>query len=361
MSKINFSIIVPVYNTEKYIEKCLDSIYKAIDKDCEIIIINDGSTDDSEKIIKKYIKKLTEEEKKLTKYIYKENKGLADTKNVGIKEAKGKFISVVDSDDRINENFFIEARKYITDYDIIVYDIYTDYENHPEYNHIIRAIREDVKGGLKEQLIHGAMQGSSCNKIIKKDLYIFDFPIGKEYEDVSVTPFILENAKNIKYISNPYYIYLQRKKSIVSSNKWYTAHIKITENISDTLNQIKEKDIKKYKSIITEFFVFRDLNCFDSILVHERKNIKKYLKEYTTNCENVINFILKENLLSESDLVLTNNQKKILNLFYIALKEKNINKAIRVLKFRRIINYIRRIKESLVALIKAIFGGIYYG
>ena len=105
-SKFLFSIIVPVYNTEKYVEKTLKSIYEAIDRDCEVIVVNDGSKDNSEEIIKKFINALPEEYKNNFVYVKKDNKGLADTKNVGIAKARGEFISVVDSDDYIDKNFY---------------------------------------------------------------------------------------------------------------------------------------------------------------------------------------------------------------------------------------------------------------
>ena len=105
-SEFVFSIIIPVYNTEKYIEKCLNSVLDAMDTDCEVIIVNDGATDDSEKIIKQFINNLPEKYKENFLYTKKKNKGLADTKNVGIEMARGKFISVVDSDDYIDKNFY---------------------------------------------------------------------------------------------------------------------------------------------------------------------------------------------------------------------------------------------------------------
>ena len=88
---IKVSVVIPVYNTEKYIEKCLSSIEKAMDSDCEVIIVNDGATDDSEEVIKTFISNLPEKYKNNFVYIKKENKGLADTKNVGIKNARGKY------------------------------------------------------------------------------------------------------------------------------------------------------------------------------------------------------------------------------------------------------------------------------
>lgn len=194
-SEFVFSIIIPVYNTEKYIEKCLNSVLDAMDTDCEVIIVNDGATDDSEKIIKQFINNLPEKYKENFLYTKKKNKGLADTKNVGIEMARGKFISVVDSDDYIDKNFYKIAREYINNYDVIIYDLYVVFEKNPIYNYTSRAYKEDKENFL-EGLLDGAMSGSSCNKIIKKELYNdFKFPVGKQYEDVAVTPFILTNAK----------------------------------------------------------------------------------------------------------------------------------------------------------------------
>ena len=168
-SKFLFSIIVPVYNTEKYVEKTLKSIYEAMDRDCEVIVVNDGSKDNSEEIIKKFINALPEEYKNNFVYVKKDNKGLADTKNVGIAKARGEFISVVDSDDYIDKNFYKIAREYVKDNDIIIYDLYVVFEKNPLWNYTSRACRDDKENFL-DGLINGAMSGSSCNKIIKKEL-----------------------------------------------------------------------------------------------------------------------------------------------------------------------------------------------
>ena len=167
-SEFVFSIIIPVYNTEKYIEKCLDSVLDAMDTDCEVIIVNDGATDNSEKIIKQFINDLPEKYKENFVYTKKKNKGLADTKNVGIEMARGKFISVVDSDDYIDKNFYKIAREYINNYDVIIYDLYVVFEKNPIYNYTSRAYREDKENFL-EGLLDGAMSGSSCKKKIKKE------------------------------------------------------------------------------------------------------------------------------------------------------------------------------------------------
>lgn len=91
------SIIVPVYNTEKQLKTCLDSLICQTNQQVELVVINDGSTDHCEEIIKEYMKKYPE---KIT-YYTKPNTGVADTRNFGIQKAQGKYIGFVDSDDYI--------------------------------------------------------------------------------------------------------------------------------------------------------------------------------------------------------------------------------------------------------------------
>ena len=99
MSKI--SIIVPVYNTEKYLSKCLNSLIKQTYKDIEIIVVNDGSKDKSLEIAKKFAK-----QDNRIKVFNKENGGLSSARNFGIEKASGEYIGFVDSDDYIKENMF---------------------------------------------------------------------------------------------------------------------------------------------------------------------------------------------------------------------------------------------------------------
>ena len=101
LNVVKISVIVPVYNVEKYLEKCLDSLVNQTLKDIEIIIVNDGSLDNSQEIIDKYAKK----HKTIKSYI-KENGGLSDARNYGIKQASGKYISFIDSDDYVKENMY---------------------------------------------------------------------------------------------------------------------------------------------------------------------------------------------------------------------------------------------------------------
>lgn len=354
---ILFSIIVPVYNTEKYVKKCLTSIKNAMKLDCEVIIVNDGSTDNSEKEIKDFINELPREYKENFIYKYKTNKGLADTKNVGISLSKGKYISVVDSDDYISDDFYDISRKYIDEgYDVIVYDLYVIYENENNVNYIDRAYRDDIKD-LKKALVCGAMQGSSCNKIIKKTLYnSYKFPIDKEYEDTSVTPFILYDAKKIKYIPYPIYYYLQREKSIVANNTYISAFYKICENISNEL-EIR-KNYEKYEEIINEFFVNRIL---DIIYQDYNENVDRFTKnmfDFSENNQEVISYILDKDLIYKNNMY-SKRQKDILVKILENAKEKNISNIRKILFKRKAVNYLRRIFRGAKELVKAILGREY--
>jgi len=325
-NKFLFSIIVPVYNTEKYIEKCLKSIQEAIDTDCEVIIINDGATDNSENRIMKFIDNLDENYKNNYKYIKKANKGLADTKNVGIEEARGEYISVVDSDDYISKDFYEIARKYTNVYDIIIYDLYIVFEKNKSWNYTSRAWRDDKDNQLVA-LLNGAMSGSSCNKIIKKELYNeYKFPVGKEYEDTAVTPFILTDAKNVKYVPYPLYYYLQREKSIVATNTLMSAFYKICNNITDVLNE-KNKDYEKYKYIINEFFVDRIYGIFIQDFTENRNEFISNISEFEKNNRDIINYIINTNMVKECENHYSNEQKEIVEKI-LKLLSQNMNKEL---------------------------------
>ena len=112
---IRVSVIVPVYNVDKYLRKCLDSLVNQTLKEIEIIVINDGSTDESEKILQEYKKK----DKRII-VIKQKNKGLSATRNVGIKNAKGKYVTFIDSDDWIEKDTFKKVKEQMDkNYEII--------------------------------------------------------------------------------------------------------------------------------------------------------------------------------------------------------------------------------------------------
>lgn len=335
-----FSIIVPVYNTSAYIEKCLQSIEKAMNTDCEVIIVNDGSTDNSEDIIKKFMENLPKKYKDNFVYTKKKNKGLADTKNVGIKLSRGEFISVVDSDDYVTEDFYEIARRYVKNYDLIIYDLYVIFEKDKKQNYTSRAYRDYIENQLTS-FMNGAMSGSSCNKIIKKELYKgHEFPVGKEYEDVAVTPFIISEAKNIKYVPYPMYNYLQREKSIVASNTLASAFYKICNNISEVL---KNKELDTYKYVINEFLVNRILENLDEDMNTNNDKFIENLRKFKKKNEAIIKYSLDNNLMYELEGPYSERQKMLVKNILEYIKNDEFEKVKSTLTRRKLINKVRRI------------------
>ncbi len=154
---IKLSIIVPVWNVYDYIDSCLDSLVKQTLKDIEIIVVNDGSPDDSQTIIDKYVKEYPD---KVKSYI-KENGGQGSARNLGIKKSRGKYLSFVDSDDYIDENFAKEmvAIAEKENSDIVVCDMIDLYKDKKIYHDCT-----NISNNLN--IIH-----SVCNKIFKKELF----------------------------------------------------------------------------------------------------------------------------------------------------------------------------------------------
>lgn len=340
-----FSIIVPVYNTEKYIEESLNSIVKAIDTDCEVIIINDGSTDNSEQVILNYINKLPEKFKNNFIYTKKENKGLADTKNVGLELARGKYISVVDSDDYIGEDFYTIARKYINNNsDMLIYDVYVVFEKDRKWNYTSRG-KTDSKENELVAFLNGAISGSSCNKIIKKDLYSdYKFPVGKEYEDTAVTPFLISNAKNITYLPYALYYYRQREKSIVATNTLMSAFYKIASNISEVITS-KNLDMEKYKYVINEFITDRMLDMLTQDYNENTKEFINNLKGFAKDNKYVITYIVESNMIYTIENHYSERQKNICMQILDFLLKDEYKKICRLLKIRKIVNKIRSLKK----------------
>lgn len=231
---IQLSIIVTVYNREKYIERCLRSLLaQGLDKEqYEIVVVNDGSTDRSEEIITELAKEYSE-----IRLVNKENSGVADTRNVGLESARGTYITYVDSDDFLEPDAYRQLLEiaYGDDYDIVIFDLYKTYEDHSEYNELHSELAQgDITP--KEYL---QTTPSPCNKLMKRQLFEdgnIRFPSGIFYEDYATIPLLANEAKKIYYLKKPLYHYFQENTSITRTigfqKKWwdmYTASVNLSK------------------------------------------------------------------------------------------------------------------------------------
>ena len=212
---MKISVIVPIYNVSKYIEKCLDSLVNQTLSDIEIILVNDGSKENEEELIKPYLDKY-----KNIKYLKKENAGLSSARNMGIKYASGEYIAFLDSDDYVDLNMYHEMYQKAKekDYDLVLCDI--NYVYPDKIKKESSGIDKDTNN-IKEIML--TIHPAAWNKIFKKDLFknkIY-FKEGIWFEDVEFLYRMLPFIKTIGVINKPFIQYIQRENSIThtKSNK----------------------------------------------------------------------------------------------------------------------------------------------
>ena len=223
MAKV--SIIVPIYNVEKYLPKCLDSLVNQTLDDIEIILVNDGSTDNSGIIAKQYY----ENHKNKIKYLEKENGGLSDARNFGIPYATGEYIAFLDSDDYIEidsyKQMYEKAKEEDADY--IECDFIWEYPNK-------QIIDKRLSYNNKQEMLTN-VRVVAWNKLIKREIIIknnLKFPKGLRYEDIEFTYKLIPLLNKVSYIDKPFIHYVQRNNSIANVQNEKTADIfAILENV----------------------------------------------------------------------------------------------------------------------------------
>lgn len=264
-TNISVSVIVPVYNVEKFLKRCLDSLINQTLQNIEIICINDGSTDKSVEILEEYSKK----DSRII-VINQENQGLSVTRNNGMSIAKGEFISFVDSDDWIDfdflENLYNAAVKYGCD--IACAGIIRLHKMHQKIHllHERTIITEDFREKL--ELCDVPDKSYVWNKIYKTSelkRHNLKFEPGMIYEDVMFTPQVLYLLKKLVTVPEVYYYYWRNSNSIVTqrnvqaladrqnANKWAREFFK-EHNVD--IESYSEKSIK-YKIFNITIFQIR--------------------------------------------------------------------------------------------------------
>lgn len=231
------SVIVPIYNVEKYLEKCINSLLSQTLEDIQIILVNDGSKDNSGNIAKEYEKN----NKDRVIYVEKENGGLSDARNYGIKYATGDFIAFLDSDDYIEKNAYEEMyNKAIEENaDYVECDFIWEFPNK------IRVDKQYPYKNKKEML--SFVRVVAWNKLIKRQLIIdnnLEFPKGLRYEDVEFTYKLIPFINKFAYVDKPFIHYVQREGSIANVQNERTAEIfTVLDNVIEFYkkNNIYEK------------------------------------------------------------------------------------------------------------------------
>ncbi len=245
------SLIIPVYNVENYIEKCLNSVVNQTLKDMEVIIVNDGSKDSSKQKIEKYLKKYPG-----IKYLEKENGGLSDARNYGMQYATGEYIAFLDSDDYVEETMYEEmynvAQKEAAD--MVECNFIWEYPDKK---------REDIGAvyNSKREMVEKA-RVVAWNKLIKRELLEktgVKFPIGLRYEDVEFFYKLVPYLEKVSFVKKCFVHYIQRGNSIANTQNIRTKEIfTVLQNVISYYRENGFYD--EYKDEL-EFIYVRFLLC----------------------------------------------------------------------------------------------------
>ena len=278
------SIVVPAYNVEKYIEKCVDSLINQTYKNIEIILVDDGSTDKTGKICDKYLKK-----DKRIKVIHKENGGLSDARNCGIASAKGKYILTIDSDDyvdyEITKFLYNNLKKSNADISTCLPQNFYENENKDlKDNSQNKSITLETEQALETLMYGKNITVSAWGKLYKKELFKdVKYPKGKIYEDVATTYLLFSKSKRVSINTKKMYYYLIRKGSIMNTkfnkkrmDSLYFAEEEtnfIKKNFPNIINSAINKEFMEAIYIIKEIPLRKEYS-------NELKKLSNVLKKY---------------------------------------------------------------------------------
>lgn len=267
------SVVVPIYNVEKYIKKCLDSLVNQTLQEIQIILVNDGSTDESGNIAKEYASKYTNK----IIYLEKENGGLSDARNFGMRYTEGEYIAFLDSDDYVEntmyEEMYNKALQENSDY--VECDFLWEYPD---------KVKKDKRipySNKKEMLTN--VRVVAWNKLIKREILEknnISFPKGLRYEDIEFTYKLIPYLNKVSYVDKEFVHYVQRNNSIANVQNERTAEVfTIFDNI---IRYYQEKNFyEEYKEEL-EYSYSRILLCSSLkriCKIKDSKTRKKLIEE----------------------------------------------------------------------------------
>lgn len=297
---IRISIIIALYNGEKYIARCLKSILDCESQNIEIIIVNDGSTDNSLTICDSFAKRDSR-----IKIVTKVNEGVSAARNLGIQYAKGEYIWFVDADDWITKNAINYLLRMINIYkpDIFQFQLEQKEEFDIRYEELVEKKVEKITD-VWESVFLNKVNLFACGGLIKKSIFIkndIEFPLGRSFEDMDTIYKLLLRANHIYVDSNILYCYYNNPDSATHTltiNKVNDLIYALNDIEQDftTTNSVKNENNLFYTYMINNYiqalvFALKNNNC-SRIEVYCKSKIKQFekntsvieMKRYCSNC-----------------------------------------------------------------------------
>ena len=294
---IKFTIIIPVFNTQKYLYQCIESVVNQKYKNLEIIIINDGSTDGSEMVINSFLEKYPN-----ITYVKQNNHGLAYTRNKGIGLATGDYIYFMDSDDYISLDLFYDLAQVINDnkYEAILFDAksFFDTEFKNKKTNLTNYSRHnygDYRRGIElfsAQMKNNEFYSSACLYVVRRDVFEknnLKFIEGILHEDELFTVKLIISLGKVIHINKPYFKRRIRSGSIMTSGKLrgkfegYFITLKELIEIYTNFNFMNKFDRLMFKKKIKDIYrqLIKLIHSDDTVITHnESKELKKIEKQF---------------------------------------------------------------------------------
>ena len=299
IKKLKISIIVPVYNVEKYLNKCIQSLVNQTYKNIEILLIDDGSTDLSGSMCDNYAQQYAN-----VMTFHKENGGLSSARNFGLEHASGEYVSFVDSDDYVDPLYIEYMIKPITNaiydnIDIVISSIINDNSNNTNLssasviinNRSAVYVHMTAQDALEAMCFERQFGVSACAKIIRTTIAKQNlFPVGKIYEDLATTYKMLGAAQNIIFINVPMYYYVNRDYSIRHS-EWAPSAYDVMNAAHELLDYIDhnypfihDAAVYRYFMSANELYIraFQE-DTYKEIIAPVREKLIKLLPNITNN------------------------------------------------------------------------------
>ncbi len=327
VQNIKVSIIVPVYNVEQYIEQCLNSLVNQTLDSYEIIVVNDGSPDNSEIIVKDFIKKYPN----LIKYFVKENGGLSDARNYGIEKAKGEYIGFVDSDDYVRNDMFelLYNKAKLEDADVSVCN-YATFTNYSVKKVVAVKNTEDFNNNIETvPSLLFQCKSYAWNKLYRRNWYVknkFKFPINQWFEDSAVVYNMLYSANKIAAVEDHLYFYRKSNEGSITNSldpRMYDIFKSCTNIVNFYREHTENKDVLDVMERICQIHIFVRLK----FLIKKGKK-RDLLKFYNKTIEFFNNYIptWTENsyykAVKKRSLYLKIRHNKLLMYIYIITPKK---------------------------------------
>ncbi|MFC7347419.1 glycosyltransferase family 2 protein [Chryseobacterium zhengzhouense] len=323
------SVIVPVYNVENYLPKCLDSLLSQTLQNIEILVVDDGSTDRSAEIIRQYSEKYPAKIKAFTK----ENGGLSDARNFGIERACGDFFGFVDSDDYVSETMFEEMLSLAERHDAEM--VICNIQKVDEHGSITQKLTQIPNMPEKIDLesnfsVFSDLSYFACNKLFRKELFTKKrFKKGVHFEDIQLIPQLLLECKTLAQTQKFHYQYLERTDSITKThNERGLDILKAVEDVEEAFESSsyfsKKKELLGFQVLqgVYSYLAYLAFVKNETLFYKMSHELDRFVKKRGVKIKDILSY----NRFGKNYILSLPLKKMIFYLLFFAKQKKLIRK-----------------------------------